>query len=34
MFVVLEHVQGTVFKPITARDMTAGEKRGFRRIRR
>ena len=34
LFVVLEYVQSAVFKPITARDMTEGEKRGFRRLRR
>lgn len=34
LFVVLEHRQGTVFKPITARDMTNREKRNFRRKRR
>jgi len=34
LFVVLEHTQGTVYKPITARDMTEGEKRGYRRLRR
>jgi uncharacterized DUF497 family protein len=34
LFVVLEHVEGTVYKPITARDMTEGEKRNFRRLRR
>ena len=34
LFVVLEHIQGTIFKPITARDMTEGEKHGLRRLRR
>lgn len=34
LFVVLEHIQGAFFKPITARDMTEGEKRGFRRMTR
>lgn len=34
LFIVLEQVEGTVFKPITARDMTEGEKRSFRRLRR
>ncbi len=34
LFVVLEHVEGALFKPITARDMTEGEKRNFRRWRR
>ena len=32
LFVVLEHVGGTVYKPITARDMTDGEKRNYRRL--
>jgi uncharacterized DUF497 family protein len=34
LFVVLEHIESTVYKPITARDMTEGEKRGYRRLRR
>lgn len=34
LFVVLEHVENTIFKPITARDMTEGEKRKFRRLRK
>jgi uncharacterized DUF497 family protein len=34
LFVVLEHVRGTVYKPITARDMTPNEKRNYRRLRR
>ena len=34
LFVVLEHIEGTLFKPITARDMTDGEKSGYRRLRR
>ncbi len=34
LFVVLEHRSATVFKPITARDMTAGEKKNFRKYRR
>ena len=33
VMVVLEHVEGTVYKPITARDMTARERRSFRRLR-
>jgi uncharacterized DUF497 family protein len=33
LFVVLQNIKGTVFKPITARDMTEGEKRNFRRLR-
>jgi len=34
LFAVLEHDEGTAYKPITARDMTEGEKRGYRRLRR
>jgi len=34
LFVVLEHVRGTIFKPITARDMSEGERRNFRRLRK
>jgi uncharacterized DUF497 family protein len=34
LFVVLVHVEGTMFKPITARDMTDGEKRNYRRLRK
>lgn len=34
LFVVLERIEGSVFRPITARDMTKGEKRNFRRLRR
>jgi len=34
LFVVLERVEATVYKPITARDMTAKEKRNFRRLRK
>jgi len=34
LFIVLEHVEGTIYKPITARDMTDGEKRNFRRLQR
>jgi uncharacterized DUF497 family protein len=34
LFVVLEYVEGTIYKPITARDMTEGEKRNFRRLRK
>ena len=34
LFVVLEHVEGTIFKPITARNMTEGEKQNFRRLRK
>ena len=33
LFVVLEHIGGAVYKPITARDMSDGEKRGYRRLR-
>ena len=34
LFVVLEHIEGTVYKPITARDMTDAEKRNYRRLRK
>ena len=34
LFVVLELIERTVYKPITARDMTEGEKRSFRRLRK
>jgi len=34
LFVVLERVSGATYKPITARDMTEGEKSGYRRLRR
>ncbi|HEY4688540.1 MAG TPA: BrnT family toxin [Anaerolineae bacterium] len=34
LFVVLEHSEGTQFRPVTARDMSEGEKRGYRRLRR
>ena len=34
LFAVLEKMEGTVHRPITARDMTAGEKKSFRRLRR
>ncbi|MFQ5615082.1 MAG: BrnT family toxin [Anaerolineales bacterium] len=34
LFVVLERVEDTVYKPITARDMTAKEKRNVRRLRK
>ena len=34
LFVVLEHVEGTVYTPITARDMTEREKRNLRRLRK
>lgn len=34
LFVVLEHLAGTVYKPITARDMTDNEKRNYRRLRK
>ena len=33
LFVVLEHLEGTTYKSVTARDMTDGEKRSFRRLR-
>jgi uncharacterized DUF497 family protein len=32
LFVVLEHVEGAVYKPITARDMRENEKRNYRRL--
>nr|VFK68723.1 MAG: hypothetical protein BECKUNK1418G_GA0071005_12634 [Candidatus Kentron sp. UNK]VFK73703.1 MAG: hypothetical protein BECKUNK1418H_GA0071006_12564 [Candidatus Kentron sp. UNK] len=34
LFVVLEHREGSAYKTITARDMTDGEKRNFRRLKR
>lgn len=34
LFVVLEHVQDSIYKPITARNMTDREKRNFRRLRK
>ncbi len=34
LFIVLERIEGTVYKPITARDMTTKEKRSFRRLRK
>jgi uncharacterized DUF497 family protein len=34
LFVVLEHVEGSIYKPITARDMSEGEKQNFRRLRK
>lgn len=34
LFIVLEAIEGTVFKPITAREMTDAEKRKFRRLRK
>ena len=35
LFVVLERLKGTVYRPITAaRDMTDVEKRSFRRLRK
>ena len=34
LFVVLERIRGTVYKTITARDMTVNEKRNFRRNRK
>ena len=34
LFAVLEHIRGTVYKTITARDMTTHEKRNFRRHRK
>lgn len=32
LFVVLECVEGSHYRPITARDMTPGEKRNFRKL--
>jgi hypothetical protein len=32
LFVVLEHIKGTVYKPIAALDNPSGEKRNFRRL--
>jgi len=34
LFAILERIRGVTFKPITARDMTDGEKRAYRRLRR
>lgn len=34
LFVVLEYIEGRMYKPITARDMTTGEKHNYRRMRR
>ena len=34
LLVVLEHIEGTIYKPITARDMTDREKGNFKRLRR
>ena len=34
LFVVLERLKATVYRPITARDMTDVEKRSFRRLRK
>lgn len=34
VFVVLEHVEGSVYKPITARNMTDREIRRFRRLKK
>ena len=34
LFVVLERVAASMFRPITARDMTEAEKRSFRRLRK
>ena len=34
LFIVLEHVEGTIYNPITAREMTDAEKRNFRRLRK
>jgi len=34
LFIVLEHVKGRVYKPITAREMTPAEKHNFKRLRK
>lgn len=34
LFVVLEHVAGTVYKPITAREKTQAERQNYRRLRK
>ncbi len=34
LFIVVERLQTTVYRPITARDMTEKEKQGFRRLKR
>ena len=34
LFVVLEQISGATYRPITAREMTDGERRGYRRVRR
>ena len=34
LFVVLEHIKGTIYKPITARDLNDREKRNFRRLKK
>ncbi len=34
LFAILEHIEDSVYKPITARDMTDREKRSFRRLRK
>jgi uncharacterized DUF497 family protein len=34
LFVVLERIEHNVYKTITSRDMTAAEKRNFRRLRK
>ncbi len=34
LFVVLEQVEKTVYKPITARNMTDNEKQNYRRLRK
>jgi uncharacterized DUF497 family protein len=34
LFIVLERLKGTVFKSITARDMTNSERRSYRRLRK
>ncbi len=34
LFLVLERISGATYKPITAREMTDGERHGYRRLRR
>ena len=34
LFAILEHIEDSVYKPITARYMTDREKRSFRRLRK
>ena len=34
LLVVIEHVEGSRYKPITARDLSPGEKRNFRKLQK